>query len=1304
MKKLFTLILVTLTSMSLWSGVYVFTEKKQVITDGNWTITGPDNDASEQSSVIFPDTELEPGFPTGTQGKANYFKINGSGDLGAKLTTAKRVTIKGLSAGDQISVYWFSTNTTTSTMTLSYAHEANRGTKLKDSESITPVKKTVYKSTFSALTADEITKITSAYAGSEQLAYISCNNSVYIYAIKIEGSTSTTVEVSSVAVSPAEVTLDIDGTKQLTATVTVTPDNADNKKVTWKSSNTGVATVSETGLVTAVGTGDATITATSTKDETKKGECKVTVNAPAEEIPVESITLNKSQETISIGGSFTLAVIYNPTNANTGKAITWSSTNDAVAKVEDGLVTGISEGTATIKATTDNGKEASCSVKVEAIHVQSVTLDKTEATIKEGATVKLTATVLPANATNKKITWSSNNESVAKVVDGTVTGLAEGVATITVTTEDGNKTATCNVTILPAASVVTDLTVHAPEVYEEAEPNGWGGTLTTFSGKQYELFYFTKKDSKIAVGLDPLASKNIATQSSGNEFAVRGNWMNGSKLQVEGSTSDDSDTKATGADEFKDCKGSLKMGGGAKVSLYVKGYSKFSIIGKDNNTTPSGTNARWLQIYVDGEEVTRTADINKENATIRRYEISPEKDHLIEVISVHSSNSYLYALSLEVSDAPLVRQVSGPKTQTVYQTKEMEPTAYVVRRAASHKLAWKNGNAIDGIKLTDGTNDSVFVSGKANVATGSYTYIIQALDASGNVSATEEGTIKVETHIFDNERGNDTKVNVGEALKPLSFKYYALNSADIQLTCDITGLSLSYNRDSIATLEGTPAANTTAGAHTYTIKAVGGNTISGTITIDVPDPYFEPIADVIARAAQPLSFAIIAHHAANVTITGLPEGFTYNYSQTTDEATIKGTPTAAGETYEFTATATPRYAGKSPATATGKIIVIGDAEKTLLVVHKDLQSIEDEPIAKLLKDETNLFSYFTMRGQDELEGSSLSAFDMILISENADANNEEVQNITKQGSKPVLNMKAFTYSPDRLDWGKPNNGTVDTTGTKNALNIYVERDDHPIFKGWKNHGDKLQILDKMEQRGLMPIAINSEKLSSSYCLATSYTRSIDDYYKDGELQTFLHEIPAGARGGQKYICLPIALSSSKYLNADGKQLVKKVVEYLLDEQQSFSTTAWLQIDTFNVAGIDASIDFGSNTIELEIPVKKFQELDSLKHATPKIVLNDPVYSHVTPASGVEIDLHYATFVPAVYVVSDYIRREVYEVYVRTIGTQGIDAIYTVGEWVNIYDIFGRKVTTTNANIYTADLPRGIYIVVTEQGQTLKIMR
>ena len=121
--------------------------------------------------------------------------------------------------------------------------------------------------------------------------------------------------------------------------------------------------------------------------------------------------------------------------------------------VDNGVVTAVGEGTAVITVTTeDGGFTADCTVTVTidtTVPVEGVSLDKTSLYLtKIGQSAQLTATVEPANATNKNVTWSSSNTDVAVVEDGVVTAVGNGEAIITVTTEDGGKTATCTVTVL----------------------------------------------------------------------------------------------------------------------------------------------------------------------------------------------------------------------------------------------------------------------------------------------------------------------------------------------------------------------------------------------------------------------------------------------------------------------------------------------------------------------------------------------------------------------------------------------------------------------------------------------------------------------------------------------------------------------------------------------------------------------------------------------------------------------------------------------------------------------------------------
>ncbi|MCI6918267.1 Ig-like domain-containing protein, partial [bacterium] len=135
---------------------------------------------------------------------------------------------------------------------------------------------------------------------------------------------------------------------------------------------------------------------------------------------------------------------------STNKNVSWKSSNTSVATVNNGVVTALKAGTATITVTTEYcGKTATCQVTVnERIYnVESVSLDKTNITLTEGDSETLTATVYPDNATNKNVSWKSSNTSVATVNNGVVTAIKAGTATITVTTEDGRKTASCQVIV-----------------------------------------------------------------------------------------------------------------------------------------------------------------------------------------------------------------------------------------------------------------------------------------------------------------------------------------------------------------------------------------------------------------------------------------------------------------------------------------------------------------------------------------------------------------------------------------------------------------------------------------------------------------------------------------------------------------------------------------------------------------------------------------------------------------------------------------------------------------------------------------
>lgn len=278
--------------------------------------------------------------------------------------------------------------------------------------------------------------------------------------------TYTAVPVSGVTLSSVTAAITVNSTNQLTATVL--PANATNKSVTWSSDNTAVATVSNTGLVKGVSPGSAVITVT-TVDGGKKATCNVTVN----NISVTNVSLNISSASLLIGGEQQLSATVLPANA-ANKSVTWSSDNTAVATVSNtGLVKGVSSGSAVITVNTvDGGKKANCSITVNKIKVTGVSVDPSNASITVLDTKQLTAYLLPANASDKKVSWSSNNTAVATVsATGLVTAIAPGTATITVKTDSESKTATSTIVVNNVISGINDVAAGASQYPETLHIN-----------------------------------------------------------------------------------------------------------------------------------------------------------------------------------------------------------------------------------------------------------------------------------------------------------------------------------------------------------------------------------------------------------------------------------------------------------------------------------------------------------------------------------------------------------------------------------------------------------------------------------------------------------------------------------------------------------------------------------------------------------------------------------------------------------------------------------------------------------------
>jgi hypothetical protein len=278
-----------------------------------------------------------------------------------------------------------------------------------------------------------------------------------------------------VTVAPKTAEIGFWETKLFTANVT----GATNKNVTWTvEPATGAGSINSNGLYTAPATEvTCTVRATSEADPTKSDTAAVTVAKKK----VTDVTFDNTTLDIVTGGSATIQATLTPADA-TDLTLNWSSSAPTVASVSTEItstspatvtIRGLTQGTATITATSPDGPTRTCTVTVADKSVTGVSLQPA-LTVGPGRTKTLTATLTPADATDKGVTWSTNNAHATVTGTGlttTVTGVSVGTTTVTVRTNDGNHTDTCTVTVSdvvePVVYVVGDFGLYVDGVFDD---------------------------------------------------------------------------------------------------------------------------------------------------------------------------------------------------------------------------------------------------------------------------------------------------------------------------------------------------------------------------------------------------------------------------------------------------------------------------------------------------------------------------------------------------------------------------------------------------------------------------------------------------------------------------------------------------------------------------------------------------------------------------------------------------------------------------------------------------------------------
>ena len=510
-----------------------------------------------------------------------------------------------------------------------------------------------------------------------------------------EGKSGTcTVTVKAKAVSVTEVTLDrteltlTEGEAE-TLTATVKPDNADNRKVTWSSDKTDVATVDGAGKVTAVKPGEAVVTVT-TEDGGKTASCKVTVKAKA--VGVTDVTLDKTELTLTEGETETLTATVKPDNADNRK-VTWSSDKTDVATVDGaGKVTAVKAGEAVVTVTTeDGGKTASCkvTVKAKAVNVTEVTLDRAELTLTEGETETLTATVRPDNADNRKVAWSSDKTDVATVDGaGKVTAVKPGEAVVTVTTEDGGRTATCKVTVKAKAVNVTEVTLDKTE-------------LTLTEGETETLTATVRPDNA--------DNKKVKWSSDKTEVATVGG-----------------DGRVTAVKAGEAVVTVTTEDGGKTASC------KVTVKAKAVNVTEVTLDRAELTL-TEGETETLTATVRPDNADNRKVAWSSDKTDVATVdgagkVTAVKPGEAVVTVTTEDGGKTATCKVTVKAKAVPVTGVEVNPWAVTLSVRGTSKLSYT-------IRPADATNQNVkWESDNPSVAT---------VDSDGNVRAVSAGVAKV---------------------------------------------------------------------------------------------------------------------------------------------------------------------------------------------------------------------------------------------------------------------------------------------------------------------------------------------------------------------------------------------------------------------------------------------------------------------------------------------------------------------------------------------------------------------------------
>lgn len=369
--------------------------------------------------------------------------------------------------------------------------------------------------------------------------------------------------------------------------------------------------------------------ATPGEGEATPGEGEATPGEGDQTVKVEKITLSQTSLSLKVGETETLQATVLPEDA-TDKTVTWSTTDASVATVENGVVTAKAAGTATITATADK-VTASCNVTVtnptpSTIDVTGVTLSASSLSLEIGKTAALTATVTPADATNKSIVWTSSNASVATVSNGVVTAKAAGTANITVSAANG-KTAVCKVTVVKPAPTGVTLNKKSATVVKgktlqlkaTVAPANASNTTVTWKSSKSSVASVDKNGKVTAknAGTATITAATVNGKKATCKVTVAAVTLNAKSipLQVGKSTTA---VKVATKSPSNDTAKSYKSSNTKIATVNSKGKVTAKKVGKATITVTmkSGASAKYTVNVQKGKVVTKSLKLNAKSKTL----------------------------------------------------------------------------------------------------------------------------------------------------------------------------------------------------------------------------------------------------------------------------------------------------------------------------------------------------------------------------------------------------------------------------------------------------------------------------------------------------------------------------------------------------------------------------------------------------------------------------------------------------------------------------------------------------------------